>query len=527
MVMNLAYECLEKNVLRIPDRTAVIDGMTGEAITFTVLNEKANAMANALQSLGIKEGDRVAIYLPNIPEFIVAFFANSKLGAITVPFNTMFKKLEIDYILNNSGAKCLFGAADETAESIIPIWEQISSLEHIISVGTMPDDLKSDKLHDFDDLLTSHGPEFETIDLSREAPVSLLYTSGTTGRPKGALATHANWHAMSRLHAYQVVPMTDEDIVLIGYPFFHVALVIGVLPPLYAGGTVLTLKRFFPRDALDLIARHKVTHFMGAPTMWIYMMEEYMKNEDEYDISSLWQGQSAGGPLPAELCKRIADNFGIGIVECYGATECSSTVTHSRFRHPTPGSAGWTTPEWEIKITDDLGNELPNGEVGELCCKGPGVIKEYWKAPDMTANKIVEGWWRSGDLAYIERGGHTDGQLYIVDRKDDMVVCGGYNIYPTEVEGYLVSHPKVLQAIVIGIPDKVKGQIPKAYIVLEPGEHCTEAEIMDFSRGCMAAYKAPRKVEFVTMEELPQTASGKILKRELRAMEEKKTEQGR
>lgn len=524
--MNLAYYCVERNVLRIPDRKAVIDGITGETFTYTELDRKINAMANALKSLGVQKGDRVAIYLPNIPEFIVAFFANAKLGAITVPFNIMFKKLEIEYILNNSGAKCLFGASQQTAESIIPIWDQLPSLEHIISVGKMPDDVKADRVHEFHDLQSSHSPDFSTVDLDVNEPVSLLYTSGTTGRPKGALATHANWHAMARIHARQVVIMTDDDIVLIGYPFFHVALVIGVLPTLYAGATVLTMTRFFPNAALEMISRYQVSHFMGAPTMWTYMIEEYLKNKDQYDLSTLWQGQSAGGPLSAELCKRIQDVFGIGIVECYGATECSSTVTHTRFRHPTPGSPGWTTPEWEIKITDEQGNELPNGEVGELWCRGPGVIREYWNDPEMTANKIVDGWWRSGDLAYIEKGGHTDGQLYVVDRKDDMVVCGGYNIYPTEVEGYLVTHPKVLQAIVIGVPDKVKGQIPKAYIVLEPGKKATEEEIIAFSKGCMAAYKAPRKVAFVKVEDLPQTASGKILKRELRAMEEKRLAKG-
>ncbi len=521
--MNLAKECLERNVSRVPNRTALIDGLTGKIFTYRELNEKVNSMANALRALGIEKGDRVSIYLPNIPEFIIALFANSKIGAISVPFNIMFKKMEIDYILNNSEVKCVVGMAQEASENILPILDQLPSVENIIVVGDAQQIPKNDKVLKFDDLISQHKPEFQSIDLDEEEPVSLLYTSGTTGRPKGALATHSNWLSMTWLSAYQIVPMTDEDIVLIGFPFFHVALVIAVLPTLYVGGTVLALKRFFPQDALDLIGRYRVTHFMGTPTMWTYLIDEYLKSkENGYDVSSLWQGQSAGGPLPAELGKRIEETFGIVLVECYGATECSSTVTHSRFRHPSPGSPGWPTPGWEIKVTDNDGKEIPNGEIGELWCKGPGVIKEYWKDPEMTMSRIVDGWWRSGDLAYISKGGHTDGQLFIVDRKDDMVVCGGYNIYPTEVEGYLVQYPKVLQAIVIGVPDKVKGQIPKAYIILEPGESCTIEEIQEFSKKSMAAYKSPREFEFVKIEELPQTASGKILKRELRTREEKK-----
>ncbi len=520
--MNLAYECLEKNVARIPDRTAIIDGVTGETYTYTELNEKVNAMANALRSLGIQKGDRVAIYLPNIPEFVIAVMANSKIGAITVPFNIMFKKMEIEYIVNNSGCKLVFAWAEPASENIFPIMDKLPGLEKIVLVERTAEIDQNEKLLDFYDLIAGSSTEFTAIDLDPEDPVSLLYTSGTTGRPKGALATHRNWVSMSELSAHQVVPMTDEDMVLIGYPFFHVAIVIAVLPTLYVGGTVLALKRFFPAEALKLVGKYKVTHFMGAPTMWTYLIDELIRNQDQYDVSSMWQGQSAGASLPAEICKRIEETFGILLVECYGATECSSTVTHTRLGHPTPGSPGWPTPGWEIKIAADDGKEVPNGEVGELWCKGPGVIREYWNDPEMTAAKLVDGWWCSGDLAYIKEGGHTDGQLYVVDRKDDMVVCGGYNIYPTEVEGYLVEHPKVMQAIVIGISDDVKGQIPKAFIVLEPGETATTDEIIKFSKDCMAAYKAPRLVEFVKLEDLPQTASGKILKRELRIMEEEK-----
>jgi long-chain acyl-CoA synthetase len=229
--------------------------------------------------------------------------------------------------------------------------------------------------------------------------------------------------------------------------------------------------------------------------------------------------------LPGDLAKQIEETFGIGLVECYGSTETASTVTHTRFNHFIHGTPGWPAPGWEIKIVDDAGEEVPKGEIGELWCKGPGVVKEYWNDPAMTAMKIHDGWWKSGDLAYVKGHSTSDGMLYIVDRKDDMLVCGGYNIYPSEVETYLANHPKILQSIVIGIPDKVKGEIPKAFIVLSPGQTATEEEIILWAKENMAAYKAPRQVVFTAMDDLPKTATGKILKRELKRMEIEKAKQ--
>jgi long-chain acyl-CoA synthetase len=520
--MNLAHECLEKNARRIPNRPAVIDGVRGDIHSYAELNAQVNSVANALQSLGIGKGDRVALYLRNIPEFIVAFFACAKVGAISVPFNIMLKKMEIEYILNHCGARLVIGMAEETSENILPIWSNLPSLEKIISVQGLAGDGGNPDVLALEDLVSQHKPEFTALDVDEDDGLCLLYTSGTTGKPKGALSTHARWLRQAVINASHVVPMTEEDLVLTGAPFFHVYVVFTVLPPLFAGAAVVTLQRFFPKDALELITKHKVTHFMGTPTMWAYLIEEYLKNKEQYDVSSFWFGQCAGSSLPGELAKQIEEVFGIGLVECYGATESSSTVTHTRFNHFTPGCPGWPAPGWETKIVDPEGRELPNGEIGELWCKGPGVIKEYWNDPDMTAAKIKDGWWKSGDLAYIKGGGHADGLVYLVDRKDDMLVCGGYNIYPSEVESYLVQNPKVLQAVVIGIPDKVKGEIPKAYIIPAPGQTVTEDEIIRWAKENMAAYKAPRQVVLTTMDELPKTATGKILKRELKRMEMEK-----
>jgi long-chain acyl-CoA synthetase len=521
-MMNLSQECIEKNAQRIPNRPAIIDGHSGVIYTYAELNAKVNAMANALHTLGIEKGDRVALYMRNVPEFIVAFLAIAKVGAISVPFNIMLRKMEIEYILNHSQARILFGMKEETDENVMPILDSLPSLEKIISVQGVAGGGTNTNVLLYEDLLSSNGTEFTALDMDENDGLCLLYTSGTTGKPKGALSTHGSWLTQASMNASHVVPMTEEDRILTGAPYFHVYVVFTVLPTLYAGAAVVTLQRFFPKQTLELITKYQGTHFMGTPTMWAYLIEEYMKNSEQYDISSFWFGQCAGSLLPSELAKQIQEVFGIGLVECYGSTETSSTVTHTRFNHFVPGTPGWPAPGWKIKIVDDDGKEMPEGEIGELCCKGPGIIKEYWNDPEMTATKINDGWWKSGDLGYVRGKDHADSLLFIVDRKDDMLVCGGYNIYPSEVESYLTKHPKVLQAIVIGVPDRVKGEIPKAFVVLSPGQTAEEDEIIQWAKGNMAAYKAPRQVEFTTIDELPKTATGKILKRELKRMEVEK-----
>ena len=513
--MNFARECLERNVKRVSQHTAIIHGPTNQRLSYVELNRRANRIANALTDMGVRKGDRVGIYLPNIPEFVIAFFAITKVGAITVPFNIMFKHMEIEHILNNSGCKCLFGALEPVSDNVLPFRDQLPHLDHIITVGKTEEGKISSGVHAFNSLLDAFGADFETVDMRPDDPISLMYTSGTTGKPKGALASHRNWLEQTKLSAFQIVPMTDEDIVLTGGPFFHIYIIIAVLDTIYVGGTVLSLGRFFPDRALEFITRYKATHFMGTPTMWTYMIKEYQSHPEKYDVSSLWQGQSAGAPLQPALAEQIEKIFNIGLVECYGATECASTVTNTRFGHLTPGSPGWPPPGWEIKIMNDRRQELPPGEIGELWCRGPGLVKEYWQDPDMTAARFVDGWWRSGDLAYVQGCSQTSSKVFIAGRKDDMIVCGGYNLYPNEIENYLMQHPGVLYAYVVGIPDAEKGQIPKAFIVMKPNQKTTETEIIQFGKNIMAAYKAPRIVEFISFDELPKTASGKINRKRL------------
>ncbi len=520
--MNLSYECVEKNAVRIPNRLAIIDGSTGETLTYSEMNAQVNSIANALKQMGVQKGERVAIYLRNVPEFLLSFMAITKLGAIAVPFNIMLKKMEIEYILNHSESRILFGMAEETAENVLPILDKLPKLEKIIIVRSENSQASNPIEIPFSSLL-EHSESLEAVDLQGEDALSILYTSGTTGKPKGVVSTHASWLSQVILNAGQVVPMSEEDGIITGAPLFHVYVVLTALPTLWSGACFVTLERFFPDKALELITKYKLSHFMGTPTMWAYMIEDYLKNQGKYDISSLRLGQAAGSSFPAELGRQVEEVFKIDLVECYGATESSSTVTHTRYGHFIPGTSGWPARDWQVRIVDFEGNDVASGEVGELWIKGPGVLKRYWNDAENTAAKIKDGWWKSGDLAYVRGESPTDCLLYLVDRKDDMLVCGGYNIYPSEVENYLAQNPKILQSVVIGIPDPLKGEIPKAFVVLAPGQNATEEEMVRWSKENMAAYKAPRQFEFTTMDELPKTATGKILKRELKRMEAEKS----
>ncbi|MGD9819397.1 MAG: AMP-binding protein, partial [Desulfomonilaceae bacterium] len=266
--MNLSYECVEKNASRIPTRLAMIDGERGTTFTYSEMNSQVNSVANGLISMGIKENDRVAIYLRNVPEFLVAFMAISKIGAIAVPFNIMLKKMEIEYILNHSESRVIFGMAEETEESILPNLGALPKLEKIIIVRGQPNRHWSPIETPYEDLLANNSDKFNALDLPGDHGLSILYTSGTTGKPKGVLSTHESWLSQAILNAGFVVPMAEEDGIITGAPLFHVYVVLTAFPTLYTGACFVTLERFFPVTTLELITKHKLTHFMGTPTMW-------------------------------------------------------------------------------------------------------------------------------------------------------------------------------------------------------------------------------------------------------------------
>lgn len=500
--MNLAL-MLERNVRRIPNWPAVLSESTN--YTWQEFNRLVNKMGNALRKQGVSKGDRVAVCLPNSPEYLITYFAIVKLGAIAVPFNVMFKSAEMTYITNNSEAKVLVALTGETMNSLLGMRHKTPSIEKIILVG----EHEQDSVLSFSQIIEGESDELEMVNCAPDDVVTILYTSGTTGKPKGAMLSHDNFYKMAELNSCYVNLLTDQDVAFTGTPFCHIFFVTTVLSPMYKGAAVVTTPRFFPDKALELISKFNVTHFAAVPTMYIYMLQTYLENPQKYNLKAWRYAQSAGSAMPADYITKIEATFGVNFCENYGATETSSTATYGRLGHGKVGSIGLPSDTWEVIIVDHKHQLVPPGEVGEIILKGPGLFKGYWKMPEATSEALVDGWFHTGDLARTDE----DGYLYIVDRKKDMLICAGYNIYPREVEEVLYTHPAVLEVAVIGVPDATKGEIPKAFITLRPGCQAEEPELISFCKEQMAAYKAPRIIEFIAA--LPKTLNGKILKREL------------
>ncbi|MCL6476902.1 MAG: long-chain-fatty-acid--CoA ligase [Peptococcaceae bacterium] len=504
--MNLA-EMLVKNARRIPHRPAVIS--ENLQLTWKEFNQQVNRMGNSLRKLGVGRGDRVAMYLQNSPEYLVTYFALCKLGAIAVPFNIMYKSGEIAYILNNSRAEVLVAAAPEAEKYVVNIRDQLPTMRHLVVVG----EPASSELVSYRQLLNDGEEELQYVECTPDDVVTILYTSGTTGQPKGAMLTHGNFWENAKLNGCYTLHVNDQDIFLTGTPFCHIFFVLTVLGPMYKGAAVVTMPRFFPDKALEMISKYKVTHFAGVPTMYIHMLQAQKAEPHKYDLGDWRFAQSAGAAMPAEYIPQIEKSFGVGFCECYGSTETSSTCTYGRLGHGRAGSIGLPADTWEVKLVDDNNMEVPPGCVGEIIVKGPGLFKGYWDMPEASSAAFSGEWFHTGDLGRADQ----DGYLYIVDRKKDMLICGGYNIYPREVEEVLYTHPSILEAAVVGIPDPAKGEIPKALVTLKQGEkHVSAEEIISFCKERIAAYKVPRLVEILS--ELPKNASGKILKRKLKTM---------
>jgi len=495
---------VKDNAMWRPGATAIISTDTDVKYTYGEFDSLINRFGNALLDMGVTKGDRVAIYLPNSPEFIIAHFAIARIGAIAVPFNIMYKGQEIKYILNNAGVKVLIAAAREAGANAAGVLPQIPTLERVISVG---EPVLAGSVS-FADLLANGKDELEIVDCAPDDPVSILYTSGTTGQPKGAMLTHSNFLSNAELNGTRVLHVNDQDLFYTGTPFCHIFYVLTVLGPIYVGAGIVVSERFMPDKTLENIAKYRVTHYAGVPTMWIYMLKEY--DPQKYDVSAWRFAQSAGASMPGEHIRTIEETFGVGFCECYGSTETSSTVTFGRLGHGKVASIGPAAPGYRIKVIGENGIVLGPEEVGELVVKGPGVLKGYWEMPDATREVLQDGWLRTGDLCKYD----ADGYFYIVDRKKDMIICGGYNIYPREVEEVLYAHPQIFEAVVVGIPDKDKGEVPKAYIQLKEGVEAEPQEVIAFCKERMAAYKVPREVEFV--RQLPKSPTGKILKRVIR-----------
>jgi long-chain acyl-CoA synthetase len=516
MTVNLAT-LLEDSARRHPSRDAVVLGPT--RLTYAEVDAAANQVANLMASRGIRPGDKVALSCPNIPSFPIVYYGLLKAGAVVVPLNVLLKAREVAYHLRDSQARgyvCYEGSVE------LPVgsegyagFEQAGGCEHFFLITADPSAPSSiPGAPTLGAALVGQPAVFGTVDTSETDTAVILYTSGTTGQPKGAELSHSNLvlNALTSNRLFGSLA-TGHDRHLVTLPLFHsFGSTVHMNAGFAVGSTLVLLPRFEPRQAVELLEREHITFFAGVPTMYWALLSTVDESVDIAAIAADLRVAACGGAsLPVEIIKRFRDRFGVQILEGYGLSETSPVATFSDpEREPRAGSIG--VPVWGVQlklITEDWQSIDAVGEIGEIAISGHNVMKGYFNRPDATTTVMRDGWFRTGDLARRDE----DGFYYIVDRAKDMIIRGGFNVYPREVEEVLMGHPAVSLAAVVGVPSDSHGEEVKAFIIRTPGSAVTHDELIAWCREMMAAYKYPRIVEFV--DSLPMTATGKILKREL------------
>lgn len=506
--MQLLGEMLESAVKSFPRNIAVIS--EGKEVSYLAFDDMVNKTAYCMQKMGVRYGDPVLLYMTNSLEFLAFYFALIKIGAIAVPLNVMYKAQEILYIAGDTGSDTII-TEKKLLDHVIAFKEDFS-LKNIISTGEqLPSGIIPYSR------ISADSPRSKVIpgNAGYDDVVSIIYTSGTTGKPKGATQTHRSI-LTNVLGFRQIDKFSPGDRLVCALPLYNnFGLNVVMMSAFNCGACLIVLERFEAEKVLDAINQHRGTCFFGTPTMFIYLMEKF--DPQKYDVSSLRVVNSGGAPCPEELIKGFESKFGAVFLNGYGQTEgCGFTTLNPYDGVRKKNSVGLPISDVRLKIVDNDGKELAPGQVGEVLLKGDVFsVHGYWRREEVNKETYKNGWFHSGDLGYLDE----DGYLYIVDRKQDLIITGGQNIYPAEVEEVLYTNPKVSMAAIIGIPDKRKGELAKAYIVLKEGEKAGEEEIINFVRDRIAKFKAPRLVEFV--EYLPQGPTGKILKRSLREQAKK------
>jgi long-chain acyl-CoA synthetase len=488
--MNLA-ENLTRSAERFPDRPAV--RLDDAVLTYRTLDDRSARFAGWLAQCGLQAGDRVAIMLPNCPEFAIVYYGVLRAGGIVVPMNPLLKAREIRHYLGDSGARLIVAATGQA--------------EEVASAGGA------------ECLLVDDGAFAARLDASEPVPgvlprgatdtAVILYTSGTTGQPKGAELTHANLTSNVDVTATDLVQVGPADVIFGGLPLFHsFGQTCGLNTAVRVGAALTLVSRFTPEKALEVVERDGVTVFEGVPTMYVALLA--YPQRARYDTSALRVCVSGGAALPVEVLRGFEDAFGCTILEGYGLSETSPVAS---FNHPDrprkPGSIGTPIRGVQLRVLDPDGRDVAPGEVGEIAIRGDNVMKGYWGRPEATAEAIPDGWFRTGDLGRTD----ADGYYSIVDRKKELIIRGGYNVYPREVEEVLYQHPDVVEAAVIGIADAALGEEVGAAVVLRVGATTTVEEIREYARTQVAAYKYPRHVWL--LDALPKGPTGKVLKREI------------
>ncbi len=482
---------------KTPDQAAItIDGLH---LSYAQLHAMAATVAGGLREAGVEPGDRVAIILPNVPAFPVVFFGILLAGGIVVPMNPLLKSGEIDYFFTDSGAKIAFVWPDFVDEAV----------KGAVHAGTRV--IECAPTGPVDGALVGGSPITEASERADDDTAIILYTSGTTGRPKGAELTHRNVHLNALRSATVIQEIRADDVVMGCLPLFHVfGLVVGLNASVIAGSTLALIPRFDPGKAIEVIGKERVSVMQGVPTMYAAILNH--PQAEALDASSLRTCVSGGSAMPLEVMKGFEEKFGTMILEGYGLSETSPVASFNMIdRERKPGTIGLAIPGCEMRCVDEDGHEVPVGEVGEIAIRGDNVMKGYWNKPEATAEAIPDGWFRTGDLARMD----DEGYFTIVDRKKDMILRGGMNVYPREVEEVIYTHPDVLEVAVVAIPDDLLGENVGAAVALREGSTTTPGDIIEFTKERIAAYKYPRRVWVVA--ELPKGPTGKILRREVKA----------
>ncbi len=483
---------------RLADKTAI--RWQDTEYTFGQLEALSNKFANSLLKLGIAKGDRVCIFMQNAPEFVVAHFGILKTGAVTVPLNVMYRKHELRYMINDSQAAAVV-VSEENLQYILDVKSELKSVRRIIAISEkVPEGCDS-----FRCLIAQGDEKRPTIENAMSDLAIICYTSGTTGVSKGAMLTHANFLSNISTLA-EIWELKEADRLLMALPMFHIhGLGIVIHGMAYCGYSITLLERFDAQKVFDEIKKTNCTVFMGVPTMYIKLLEE-KSEKHEIDSVRLWTVGSA--PMPVEAYNKFKEKFGVEMLERYGMTETSPVISSNPYKGlKKPGSVGPAIPSVEIAIFGDAGEMLQQNEVGEIAVRGPNVMKGYWNKPIETEEAFKEGWFRTGDLGKLD----GDGYLTIVGRRKEMIIASGFKVFPREVEEVIHTNPKVREVAVVGVPDPVRGENVKAFVVLKDGESATPQEMEAYCRKVLASFKVPRTYEFVSS--IPRTPSGKILNR--------------
>jgi long-chain acyl-CoA synthetase len=519
--LNLAG-VLDQHLIKGPARTAIISG--DKRLTYAQLSAMASQVAGGLVAMGIRPGDHVALMCPNLPYFPMAYFGILKAGAVVVPLNVLLRPREIAYHLRDSDCKvilCFEGTSElPMAQMAKAGTDVVTSCEDLIVMTVDPTATKSpiDGTRTLAQLMHRQPTEFETHAVAADDTAVMLYTSGTTGQAKGAELTHLNMTVNAMVVRELTLPVIGgdvENITAVTLPLFHsFGQTAQMNAVLYAGGTLVLLPRFDPGALLAAIKRERITHWAGVPTMYWGLLEHVKKNNvDVSDVSaSLRLAISGGSPMPVELMKAFEQTFNVRIIEGYGLSETAPVATFSHLERPTkPGTVGQPVFGVQVRCVDDNDEPVPVGTPGEVVIRGNNVMKGYYKRPEATAEALRGGWFHTGDIGAFD----SEGYLSIVDRKKDMIIRSGLNVYPREIEEVLLTHSAVSLAAVVGVPDSRVGEEIKAFIVLKHGITVSADEVVTWCQEQLGAYKYPRLIEFRT--ELPLSATGKVLKRELRA----------